>query len=367
MRALYRASKLGSLPTAAEATKGCPMSRLLTIEQRRGREDAAPWVVEGGRRVPGQEHNRRLSELEAGLMRHPGVQAAAADATDEHVEQVLGRLHEPGYLQALRRVRSTEPVLMPELAAPGIAADIPVSAGLVAAAHEGVRTAITAARRTVAGARFTYALCRPPGHHAGPGWLGGYCYLNNTAAAAQTLCDAGVKPVGILDLDLHYPNGTSAIAAPMMEVSLHSLHSWPAPHAPTLEVLPRTSRERLVEFRSAPEVATYLDAVAASLHTLSRSCSVLVLSLGYDTVQGDPHGCWSFSPEIFTPIGSLLAASGLPVCVVQEGGYALDTLAACSHAFAAGLLDGGEAGVREPDRGGHSRAFASSSLDGDSE
>ena len=43
---------------------------------------------------------------------------------------------------------------------------------------------------------------------------------------------------------------------------------------------------------------------------------------------GDPHGDWSFSPAIFAQIGRLLAAAELPVCVIQEGGYALDTLAA---------------------------------------
>ena len=143
-----------------------------------------------------------------------------------------------------------------------------------------------------------------------------------------------MKSVGILDLDLHYPNGTSAIVARMTNTSLHSLHAWPVTNAASQPVLPRTNRERLVEFKTAPAVAPYLDAVAESLHSLTRSASVLVLSLGYDTVKGDPHGSWSFSPEIFAQIGGLLAASRLPVCVVQEGGYALDTLAACSHAFA---------------------------------
>jgi acetoin utilization deacetylase AcuC-like enzyme len=315
------------------------VSELLAIEQRRGFADAAPWVVEHGRRVQGHDDNRRLSELQAGLMRHAGVRAAAADATDECVERVLGRLHEPDYLGALRRVRSTEPVLMPELAAPGLAPDIPVCVGLVRAAHEGVRTAIAAAQRTVAGTRFTYALCRPPGHHAGPGWLGGYCYLNTTAAAVQTLREGGVGPVGILDLDLHYPNGTSAIVAWMADTALHSLHAWPVTNSPSQPVLPRSSRERLVEFRAAPAPAAYLDAVAASLHELTRCASVLVLALGYDTVRGDPHGSWGLPPAIFAQIGGLVADSGLPVCVVQEGGYALDTLAACSHAFASGLLD----------------------------
>ena len=51
---------------------------------------------------------------------------------------------------------------------------------------------------------------------------------------------------------------------------------------------------------------------------------MLVVSLGYDTVAGDPHGSWGFEPDIFTEIGRLLAASGLPICVIQEGGYALD-------------------------------------------
>jgi len=78
--------------------------------------------------------------------------------------------------------------------------------------------------------------------------------------------------------------------------------------------------------------------MSSSADELSASAEALVLSLGFDTVAGDPHGCWGFSPGIFLEIGGLLAASGLPVCVVQEGGYALESLAACGHAFAIGLL-----------------------------
>jgi len=221
--------------------------------------------------------------------------------------------------------------------------DTPVCAGVAAAAYEGVRTAITAARQTSAGARFTYALCRPPGHHAGPGWLGGYCYLNNAAAAAQTLCENGAGTVGILDVDIHYPNGTSAIVARMTDMNLHSLHASPVVNAPDQIAQPSSERERLVDFSEAPSDERYLEAVGASIEALAESSGVLVLSLGYDTVKGDPHGCWNFSPSMFGQIGRLLAASGLPVCVVQEGGYALDSLAACSNEFASGLLAGGVA------------------------
>jgi acetoin utilization deacetylase AcuC-like enzyme len=320
------------------------LSELLLIEQRPGHHDEAPWVLEGGRRLPGHDDNRRLVELRRGLLRHAGVRAVGADATREVLELTLSSLHEPGYLEALRRVRSDEPVVLPELAPPGLPVDIPVRAGLVAAAHEAVRTGIAAAQRLAGGARFTYALCRPPGHHAGPGWLAGYCYLNTAAAAVWTLRASGVRPVGLLDLDLHYPNGTSAILGTAQDVYLHSLHAWPVTNVPSLTVRPRSERERVVEFAASPDPEEYLAAVAASIDVLARTCSALVLSLGFDTVAGDPHGSWSLPPALFARVGRLLAASGLPVCAVQEGGYALGSLAACSDAFAAGLLEEGPAG-----------------------
>jgi acetoin utilization deacetylase AcuC-like enzyme len=316
---------------------------MLMIEQREGAPAIQPWILSrAGRRLEGQDHDRRLAEMRAGLARHPRVQSAPAEAGAEEVERALSTLHDPGYLRALARIRSAEPVLMAEFAAPGMAPDTPVCGDVAAAAYEGVRTAIAAATRIVEGERFAYALCRPPGHHAGPGWLGGCCFLNNAAAAAQTLRQGGVKPVAILDLDIHYPNGTAAIAARMTDTSLLSLHAWPVVNVPSRSAQPSTDRERVIEFVEPPGEEHYLDAVADAIETLSWSAAAIVLSLGYDTVKGDPHGVWGFSPEIFTRIGRLLADSQLPVCVVQEGGYALDSLAECSYAFATGLLGAGE-------------------------
>jgi acetoin utilization deacetylase AcuC-like enzyme len=316
------------------------MSELVVVEQRRGSDDAAHWIREGGRTLPGQDSNLRLAELREGLVRHAGVKPVAADAGDEELERTLGVLHEREYLEALRAVEGAELVVLPDFAPPGLEPDIPVCAGLVAAAHEGVRTAITAAERLAAGAEFTYAVCRPPGHHAGPAFLGGYCYLNNAAAAVQTLREAGVRPIGILDLDLHYPNGTSALVESMRDATLHSLHASPVTNVSSDTVLPQAARARVVAFAESPDADAYLAEVAASVEVLSESAAALVVSLGYDTVAGDPHGTWEFDPEVFAGIGRLLARSGVPVCVIQEGGYALHQLADCSHAFASGLLNG---------------------------
>jgi len=316
------------------------VSELLLVEQRTsagGEDDGAHWILEGGRILPGVDDNRRMEELRRGLLRHASVRATDADADSEDVEQTLSVLHEPGYLEALAEV-SPEPVVIPELTPPGLPPDIPVSAGLVEAAREGVRTAMTAAGHLAGGARFTYALCRPPGHHAGPSWFAGYCYLNTAAAAAQVLRNAGMTPVGILDVDLHYPNGTAAIVETMGDASLHSLHAFPVTNVAAGTVEPNSDREVAIEFPGVPRASDYLDALAGSLAELCEDCAALVVSLGYDTVAGDPHGSWDFEPRVFADIGALLAACGRPVCVIQEGGYALDSLAECSEAFAAGLL-----------------------------
>jgi acetoin utilization deacetylase AcuC-like enzyme len=318
------------------------VSELLMIEQRQGRDDAAHWIREGGETIPGRDSNRRLDELRAGLVRHARVRPVAADAGDEALELTLGAMHEARYLEALRAVDNGAPVVMPDFAPPGLEPDIPVDSGLVAAAHEGVRTAITAAQRLAAGARFTYAVCRPPGHHAGPDFLGGYCYLNNAAAAVRTLAEAEVWPVGVLDLDLHYPNGTAALVGRMDGATLHSLHASPVTNVAAGTVLPQVEGERALAFGAAPDPEAYLQEVAASIEELAAGAAALVVSLGYDTVAGDPHGSWTFEPEIFAAIGQLLAAAERPVCVIQEGGYSLPLLAECSHAFATGLL-GGEA------------------------
>jgi len=296
---------------------------LVVVRQRGGVIDGdTPWLLDDGLPASGQDGRRRVSLVEAGLRRHPAVRAVGSGATDDDVERTLYAIHDLEYLVALH---DPQP---------------PVSVGpdLVATAGEAVRTAISAARHVARGARFAYALCRSPGHLAGPRFLGNHCYLNTAAAATHTLREAGAGPVGILDLDLHYPNGTSAIVAGMDDIVLHSLHAGPVTTAPADPVLPRTGRERLVEFRDAPEPETYLDAVDESLDVLTRAARVLVVSLGYDTVAGDPYGAWNFGPDIFAGIGQLVAARGLPVCVIQEGGYALDLLADCSGALASGLL-----------------------------
>jgi acetoin utilization deacetylase AcuC-like enzyme len=314
------------------------------VQQGQARSGCVPWILdEAGNRTAGLDDDRRMSEVQEGLERHRDVRRQHSDASPAEVQQTLDRLHDRGYLKALEEAPEQDAVLLEALAEPGLEPDTPVCATAVASAREGVRTSVSAAHRIVEGARFSYALCRPPGHHAGPAWLGGYCYLNNAAAAAHTLVthmqDDG-RPVAILDVDLHYPNGTAALVARMPQTTLHSLHGSTGANLPWQRVKPRSEREQLISFRSPPSAHEYTQALTTTVAGIAGEASAIVLSLGYDTIAEDPHGAWSLRPSIFARVGELMADSGLPVCVVQEGGYALGALAQCSHAFVTGLLSG---------------------------
>ncbi len=102
-----------------------------------------------------------------------------------------------------------------------------VGPGTWQAAAGAIDCALTAGELVIDGENAAYALCRPPGHHATRGGFGGSCYLNNAAAAAVRLRDAGHERVGILDLDAHHGNGTQAIFWDDPSVFYGSVHVDP--------------------------------------------------------------------------------------------------------------------------------------------
>jgi acetoin utilization deacetylase AcuC-like enzyme len=85
--------------------------------------------------------------------------------------------------------------------------------------------AVLAQERSFFERRPVIALLRPPGHHAGPNYTGGFCYFNNIALAASHLLDK-VKKVAIVDIDVHHGNGTSDIFSNRNDVLYISTHQW---------------------------------------------------------------------------------------------------------------------------------------------
>ena len=68
-----------------------------------------------------------------------------------------------------------------------------------------------------------YALVRPPGHHAHPDKMGGFCFFNNVAITATHLRNQG-KRVMIVDWDIHQCNGTQECFYQDDQVLVVSIH-----------------------------------------------------------------------------------------------------------------------------------------------
>mgnify|MGYP003704325091 CR=1 FL=1 len=94
------------------------------------------------------------------------------------------------------------------------------------AALAATECAATAADAVLGGMREIYALCRPPGHHAYADMAGGFCFLNNTAIAAQRL-RGKYQRVAILDVDVHHGNGSQDIFWADKSVMYASTHQMP--------------------------------------------------------------------------------------------------------------------------------------------
>lgn len=169
-----------------------------------------------------------------------------------------------------------------------------------------------------------FAFTRPPGHHAGKNFMGGYCYLNNAMIAAKALAEVSDSKIAILDLDYHFGNGTYDLVETSSEFTFVSVH------APTQLTYPYSQFEnqeniQLYEFNQPPSEIEYMEKVEEALTFLKKS-TILVVSIGYDILGNDPHGNWMLKPKIFEKIGARLKEKFDVLFIVQEGGYNLENI-----------------------------------------
>lgn len=212
-----------------------------------------------------------------------------------------------------------------------IDAAVPITAGTWAAVQASADCALTGAAAVLGGERAAFALCRPPGHHAGPRAMGGFCYLNNAAIAAQAMRDAGVATVAVLDVDYHHGNGTQAIFYDRADVFFASLHGDPAVEYPFFAGFADETGSGAGQGCTLNLPLPWGTAAGAYLAALDTGCAAiaafgaqaLVVSLGVDTFAGDPISHFKLASADFTRIGARVAALGLPTLFVMEGGYAV--------------------------------------------
>ncbi|WP_119462825.1 histone deacetylase family protein [Rhodospirillaceae bacterium SYSU D60014] len=204
----------------------------------------------------------------------------------------------------------------------------PIGPGTWSAAVQAAHTACHAAQLVADGEHVAYALCRPPGHHAYADKAGGFCYLNNTAIAAQWLLPRFGR-VAILDVDVHHGNGTQDIFYWRADVLHLSLHADPAQFYPFFAgyAHERGAGAGLGYNLNVPLPIGTSD--AAYLRELKRVVAfikvftpgALVVALGLDAYEGDPLKGLAITTAGFGAIGAAIARIGIPTVLVQEGGY----------------------------------------------
>ena len=221
--------------------------------------------------------------------------------------------------------------------------ETPLTPGTFTAALSAANLALEGARQIMTGTDQVYCLCRPPGHHAGSNFFGGFCYFNNAALAASELSKSG--PTAILDIDYHHGNGTQEIFYDRHDVLYSSVHAHPEYAYPGFsgyadETGSGAGLNCNFNYPLGPGsgdidllrvLGTALDQIAIF------DPAVLIVSLGTDIAKGDPIADWNVTENGFRQAAEMIAGLRLPILVIQEGGYSLLRIGRDVAAFLLGL------------------------------
>lgn len=143
-----------------------------------------------------------------------------------------------------------------------------------------------------------FGLIRPPGHHASPSSCWGFCFFNNVAVSVEKLRkDGKVWRAFIVDIDLHYGDGTASVFASKPGVSYYHM--------------PGGTREEQLE-----KLSNHLSG--------KRGYEMLALSAGFDRHEKDWGGILKTSD--YEEIGKMIRDCAERECegrryAVLEGGY----------------------------------------------
>ncbi len=181
-----------------------------------------------------------------------------------------------------------------------------------------------------------FSLMRPPGHHAGKNFLGGFCYFNNIAIATKKYFELNPNnKVAILDIDCHHGNGTQDIFLGDENVLYISLHQVPLYPGTGLK-----SEQNCLNFPIPPGTND-----TQYLHTLENTIikivefkpQILGISAGFDTYKNDPIANIKLTQTCYKNIGQMIIQTKIPIFVTLEGGYSPD-LPILVYNFCQGLL-----------------------------
>jgi acetoin utilization deacetylase AcuC-like enzyme len=218
------------------------------------------------------------------------------------------------------------------------------SPGTHDAALAAAGAAIEAVEAVLAGThRTAFALVRPPGHHAEPNRMMGFCFINNAAVAAEAARALGASRVLILDWDVHHGNGTQAVFWERGDVLYQSVHQYP--FYPGTGAAHETGERAGAGYTvNVPFPAGRTDAdLGAAFHELFLPVAqafrpdLVIVSAGFDAHEDDPLGGMLCTERGFAAMCSAVKSlaeevAGGRLVLLLEGGYSLVGLPRSVHA-----------------------------------
>jgi len=190
------------------------------------------------------------------------------------------------------------------------------------------------AAQTCAKEGFAFSLMRPPGHHAGHDFLGGFCYFNNIAIAIKAVQEKNGMRIAILDIDCHFGNGTQDIflgAGDVLCVSLHQRGIFPGTGL--------CSQGNCINFPldQGTGEQEYLAVLSKAISLIEKfKPDMLGISAGFDTYELDPLCGLCLKKTSYAKIGQAIKPMGVPCFGVFEGGYS-DDVKYCVEGFLQGV------------------------------
>jgi len=323
-------------------------------ERQRAHAPAAEFF--NGKLHPAAEHQGRVDAILAAI----GTTEQPADAGMEP----LLRVHGAAYLDLLRDAHSewiaagregdAFPYTFPtvgrrpldlsridaRLGQHSFDTSTPIGPGTWEACYWSVQTALAGLAIVLGGERSAFAFTRPPGHHAGRDYFGGYSYLNHAAICAEAALDAGRRRIAILDVDYHHGNGTQDIFADRNDIFFGSIHADPSTDYPFFWGHADESGGNILNLPlpRGTEWSGYALALTQAIDWLEKSApDLLIVSYGADTHEADPISHFKLRTSDYAPMARRIASMALPTLIVMEGGYAVEALGASVAEFLGGF------------------------------